>query len=337
MKTAHIYIYGIIDDFQEQSEGYVNLNSIRKQLEIQKDFDKIDVHIHSDGGYVSEGFAIYDYLRSQGKPITTKVEGNCYSIATVIALAGDKRIMTSNASFFVHCPWGMAGGDANDIQKYADDLAKEEDNLAEFYKDKTNLSKEKALDLMKKEEFITPKDALDMGFITEIEDTVKAVALYKINSKKNNMSNKNLNERISFLEKIFKKPKAIILQDANGVEIDFYELEDDTTPSIGDKANVDDKSAEGNYIMPDGVTYIFEAGVLIEIKPPTEDEEMADTESELQDLRQEVEKIKARYRHEIKNLKTEIKTLKNNISSKFNYEPELEKRKNSKSRKLFKD
>ena len=100
MKIAHVFAYGVVDCWQDSSAsewGYINLKTVKDQIEAQKGFDEILIHIHSDGGDVNEGFAIYENLKSLGKPITAQIEGNCFSIATVIALAGDKRLMTSNA------------------------------------------------------------------------------------------------------------------------------------------------------------------------------------------------------------------------------------------------
>ena len=91
MKVGDIFIYG--DVYNQQSEqqntawGEVSLTSVKNQVKnLAADTDEYIVHIHSRGGDVYEGFAIHDYLRTLNKPVTTKIEGLCASIATIIAL-----------------------------------------------------------------------------------------------------------------------------------------------------------------------------------------------------------------------------------------------------------
>lgn len=368
MEEAHVYIYGIIDYWQDEAAGQfglVNLKEVKRQVEAQKDAKSITVHIHSPGGVVTEGFAIHDFIRSQGKPVTTVIEGECASIATVIALAGDTRKMTSNSDFMIHMPWGMAAGESEDIQKYADLLRRDEDKIADFYAKKTKLGKDQILDMMKKETFMSAEEALDHGFITEIATVMKAVALLKPNSKSNKMAKEGLTKEeaqgmFAKLEEKFKnllganKPKAKLVQDANGTEIDFTDLAEDDTPSVGDKATVDGSPAEGEYVMPSGETFVFAAGELTEIKDD-EKEETEDSSEEVENLKEEVQNLKDQLKtanadkkkaedslkkneEKIKDLEKDFKAFKKDIGSSFNHEP---KKKNYKeggnSRQVWKD
>lgn len=366
MKQAHIYIYGIIDFWQDdkaQEFGYVNLKSVKNQVQKQGEFEELIVHIHSDGGDVEEGFAIHDYLRSLGKSITTKVEGNCYSIATVIALAGDKRVITSNANFLIHNPWGWTAGEREEVQKYADELGKLEEKIADFYASKTNLSKEEALALMKVETSFNADEALARGFATEIATTMRAVAFYNhknksiknIDMSKEVLTKNEAEKKFSLLEKGLEKiqnllsgknkTSALVLQDANGVEIDFTDLEDTATPEVGDVATIDGKEASGEFVMPDGRTFVFEAGKLTEIK-----EEVAQMNEENEQLKEQVSNLEAQNKklkkdlesakNEIKNFVSELADLKKDVSSSFDYNPEIlnkkEKNGGEKTRNLFK-
>lgn len=354
METAHIYIYGDIGCYQDSFSaewGEITLTNVRQQYEAQKDAESITLHIHSPGGYVSEGFAIHDYVRSLGKPVTTIIEGMCYSIATVIALAGDTRKMTSNADFMIHNPWGGAMGDSSEIQRYADDLKKEENRIAEFYAKKTNISTEQALELMKAETFMSAEQALQNGFITEIAAVMKAVA--KFNPEKPKMSKENnltKDEALGMFAKLEEKLKNIftkqsqakLVQDANGAEIDFPELEADDTPAIGDKATIDGSPAEGERVMPSGETYVFTAGELTEIKPAEEAEEDVEAlkaerdalkeQLEAQNLKAteaqaEAQALKTELdanQEGLKEIQKEIKALKSSIGSDFNHDSDKE-------------
>lgn len=369
MDIAKIYIYGVIDSWQDNASedyGYVNLTGIKKQLDSQPNFKEIEVHIHSEGGVVSEGFAIHDFLRSQGVPVTTIIDGMCASIATVVLLAGDIRVGTENAKPFIHNPWGMATGDKNEIRKYADELDVIENDIADFYASKTKLTKEKALEYMRNETTFTSNEALTNGLLTKIESVMRAVALLKHKSIK--MAKEDLTKEdvkgmfdgvLNAIKNIGKKAKILnkTVTDANGVDVVFPDVEDDATEVVGDKATIDGAAAEGDVLMPSGETYVFAAGVLTEIKPSEEEEEdvealkqkITDLETELADAKNQAQASKAKakeHKTEVKNLKKEVETigesvkeLKKNIGSNFNYKPNKKnfKKTEGESRKVFKE
>ena len=125
-----IKIYGEIVPFQDTwiiDNGYCNLTHVQKQLKEAEGQD-VTVNINSFGGDVEEGFAIYTELRKYAKDndakITTRAVGRCASIATVIFLAGDKRVLTEYVEPFVHNAWTYTMGDSKQIQKVAADLEK---------------------------------------------------------------------------------------------------------------------------------------------------------------------------------------------------------------------
>ena len=341
METAHIYIYGDIGYWQSADAadwGEVTLKDVKNQVEQQSDAEELTVHIHSPGGYVTEGFAIHDFLKSQGKPVTTIIEGMCYSIATVIALAGDTRLMTSNSDFMIHNPWGGAVGDSNEIQKYADDLKNLEQKAADFYAAKTNITAEQALELMKAETFMTPEEALDKGFITEIASVMKAVAKFNPNSKKMAKKAKSEKKAKSILAKLENMlglgAQNKMVLDANGAEIDFPDLEDDDTPSVGDSATIDGSPADGEHVMPNGETYVFADGALSEIieseeEEEEESEEMAQLQEENTQLKKDIKAVKksekalkkenATIKASLKDLQDDVLDLKKSIKSEFNH------------------
>ncbi|MFL9845129.1 hypothetical protein [Flavobacterium rhizosphaerae] len=56
-----------------------------------------------------------------------------------------------------------------------------------------------------------------------------------------------------------------IVQDATGDEINFPDVNDSDAATIGDTALINDKPATGEYVMPDGRTFIFRDGKLSKI------------------------------------------------------------------------
>jgi len=83
---------------------------------------KINVHINSGGGSVFGGIAIYNILKRHNAEIVVYVEGLAASIASVIAMAGDKIIIPANAQMMIHKPSSITWGNADDMRKEADIL-----------------------------------------------------------------------------------------------------------------------------------------------------------------------------------------------------------------------
>jgi ATP-dependent Clp endopeptidase proteolytic subunit ClpP len=327
---SHVFIYDIIDS---SGSWGVNLKAVMAQVD--KEADSIIVHINSDGGDVVEGFAIHDYLRSLGKPITTKIEGRCYSIATVIALAGDKRVMMPNAEFMVHNPWGMIEGDAEQIEQYANWVRDAETRLINFYAKKINTPTDEIAGMMKATTFMSAEKAKEYGFITEIENNYKAVA--KINIERMKELNKEdktwLAGQFEALKSYFTKHNAI----KNMVTLEVV-TEGGDMPVYVDSADgeVEGKNAyldeemtrpvpQGVHTLNDGreitvnadgvidsVREVAQAEADAEKKAMTEvemQEEIAALKAELQAMTDEKEKTKAELQAKQKDFETVAQTV----------------------------
>ena len=94
----------------------------------------INVHINSLGGDVFDGIAIYNTLLQNPATINIIIEGVAASIASVIAMAGDKVSMFETAMFMVHKPWTIAVGNSKDMEKSAEILDKIQDSIKAAYK-----------------------------------------------------------------------------------------------------------------------------------------------------------------------------------------------------------
>lgn len=184
--TANIFINGVIGgDFwnSNESDSGTTLADVRRQINSYPTFDKIAVFINSPGGNVDEGFAIHDLLRSYGKPVTTIGEGQVFSIATVILLAGDKgsRLMAENAKFGIHNPTPAMGviGDAKAFEDMAARLRAEEDRIINFYNQKTGIATDQIRSWMDETTVFVGNDAITNGFADGIYQTLAAVAYIK--------------------------------------------------------------------------------------------------------------------------------------------------------------
>ncbi|MCI6843812.1 MAG: Clp protease ClpP [Coriobacteriaceae bacterium] len=131
----------------------------------------IEVHINSFGGDVSEGVAIYNALRESGRDVTTVCDGFACSIASVVFMAGSRRVMRPASLLMLHNPlFQRVGGNARQLRKAADDL----DVIAELsktaYLTGTSIDAETLDAVMDAETWVDPQQAIAWGLATEVED-----------------------------------------------------------------------------------------------------------------------------------------------------------------------
>lgn len=173
-KEAEILLYGVIGD-----DGYwdeVTSKEFADQLKEVEDATIIAVRINSPGGDVFAGQAIYSMLKRCKAQIVVYVDGLAASIASLVAMAGDKVIMPKNSMMMIHKPWTISAGNANDMRQQADTLDKVEESMLAAYVEKTGLAEDEIKQLLADETWLTASMALDKGFCDEIEENeVKAL------------------------------------------------------------------------------------------------------------------------------------------------------------------
>lgn len=181
-QTASINIYGDITSYP-WAEGDTSSASLSRVLDSLSDVSQINVYINSYGGEVAEGLAIYNALKRHKAQITTYCDGFACSIASVIFMAGDKRVMNESSLLMIHNAWTLASGNAAELRKQADDLEKITQASIEAYKSHSSLAEEDIKALMDAESWLLPSEALAYGFATEIEQTTKEKASQNAFSK----------------------------------------------------------------------------------------------------------------------------------------------------------
>ena len=143
---------------------------------------KITARIHSPGGDVFEGMAIYNLIKGHPAHKVCHIDGLAASMASVIAMAFDEIIMPENAMMMIHKPWGGTIGDADDMRKYADLLDKVESTLIGAYKTKTGLSDEELQVLLADETWLTGTEAVAKGFADTLVQPLQMAA--QLNSQR---------------------------------------------------------------------------------------------------------------------------------------------------------
>lgn len=281
----------------------VTYGTIDEALAAKADDDNtIVLKIHCNGGLCTEGYAIYDRLRSVANTtIEAEVEGECSSMATIILLAASKRRAMQNSRFCIHkprMPWYFCEDMTEDeAMKAYEDLHDETERMLKIYTERTGQTREALEALMKEDKYITADEAKDLGFIQEI---VQPISATKKMSKPNSLKRMLLSvckaaglteEEIREGMKAETEPQALSLKTDDGTDLEIDS--DGNTPHVGDDAKPD-----GTHHMPDGSTIIIENGKITEIKEkeeqsgdgkePEKDEEKESLKTENQSLKDQV-------------------------------------------------
>ncbi|NBN74768.1 MULTISPECIES: ClpP-like prohead protease/major capsid protein fusion protein [unclassified Proteus (in: enterobacteria)] len=169
-QTVDIYIYDEIGGWgisaRRFTEDLISLGNL----------SHINLHIHSPGGEVFDGIAIYNQLKNHSATITVFIDGLAASMASVIAMVGDTVIMPKNAMMMIHKPWGVSWGDANDMREYADLLDKLENVLIPAYVAKTGKTTEEITAMLEQETWLDGDECVEHGFADKVIEPVKAMA-----------------------------------------------------------------------------------------------------------------------------------------------------------------
>lgn len=246
----------------------------------------IELHLHSNGGSVSEGWSIYDRLRATGKEIHAIVEGKAASMATVILMAAPKENRRSyeNAEILIHNPYILTGGafTADELARLEREMRKDQDKMLDLYVDrcsdaeddeeKRQALREELQKLMDEDVYITPARAMELGLIGEIIPPVSAKADGHSSNKPNKvkeMKDEKTEVKQSLLNKMLAKlgfksiDEVKFGMDLNTADGQTLTVErEEGSPEVGDKATPD-----GEHVMPDGSTIVVVEGVITEIKP----------------------------------------------------------------------
>ncbi|WP_421743863.1 head maturation protease, ClpP-related [Clostridioides difficile] len=226
--SAELFFYGDIVSESWLSEYYEDdkcPSDVIKFLEELEGIKNINVHLNSGGGSAFAGLAIYNQLKRYNANITTFVDGLAASIASVIAMAGNRIVMPENALLMIHKPLSWCGGNADDFKKEIEILDTCQKSILNVYmtKAKPNIKEEEINDLINAETWLTGEEA-SKYFEIELEGNVNTVAcssnyfdrykntpkdkIGKLKNTKNNLELPTMEEEVKILiERIKNKTK----------------------------------------------------------------------------------------------------------------------------------
>jgi ATP-dependent Clp protease protease subunit len=137
----------------------------------QEDPDKdINMYIHSPGGVIPAGLAIYDTMQLIRPDVATYCVGVTASMATVLLSAGaaGKRYAMPHATVHMHQAMGGGRGQAVDVEIMAKELLRNNEIIRTILAKHTGQSDERIRSDFDRDFFMDPDQAKEYGLIDEI-------------------------------------------------------------------------------------------------------------------------------------------------------------------------
>jgi ATP-dependent protease ClpP protease subunit len=173
--TAELLIFDVIGEYDFLGE--VGAKQFAASLNaLPKSVKRLDIHINSPGGSLTEAQAIYSRLADHASQKNVYIDGIAASAASIVAMVGHKVYIRSNANLMIHLPSGLSIGNANDMRTMAAALDSMTEGMINVYNKKTGMSREDIRALLTAETWMDADSAVAKGFADEVRGVVKAAA-----------------------------------------------------------------------------------------------------------------------------------------------------------------
>ena len=136
--------------------------------DLYADDGDVTIFIRSPGGNVFAAAEIYTMIRDYPGFVTVKIDSIAASAASVVAMAGDRVLMSPVAMMMCHDPATIAMGNAHAMEKAISTLNEVKESIINAYQAKTGLSRNKIAKLMSDETWFNARKAVELGFADEI-------------------------------------------------------------------------------------------------------------------------------------------------------------------------
>jgi len=156
-----IKLYGVIGEDCRAAD-------IKRQLDAMDQSQPLVVRIHSEGGVVTDGLALYDAFKAYAGPKRAIIESAAFSIASHIAMAFDDVQITENGYLMIHNPHMEVAGDNAAHTQAAEVLTMLKASMVTAYTGKTGKSEQEITSVMNAETWINAKTALANGYVNSI-------------------------------------------------------------------------------------------------------------------------------------------------------------------------
>jgi ATP-dependent protease ClpP protease subunit len=174
--AAELLIFDVIGNWEDFGE--VSAKAFAADLaKLPQSVKRLDIHINSPGGSLSEANAIYSRLADHPSNKIIYVDGISASAATLIQMVGHKVYMRANATMMIHLPMAIGVGNADDMRTVAAALDVHGEAMINLYAKRTGLERDKLRDFMAAETWFSAQQAVEKGFADEVRGVIKAAAV----------------------------------------------------------------------------------------------------------------------------------------------------------------
>jgi len=139
----------------------------------------VQLYIHSPGGSVTAGLAIYDTMQFIRPDVSTICIGSSASMATILLCAGakGKRLALPNATIHMHpAGVGQIGGYAPDVEIQARELLRMQSKIRQIMADHTGQTIEKISHDFDRDLYMDAQQALAYGIVDEVMTNMNSVS-----------------------------------------------------------------------------------------------------------------------------------------------------------------
>ncbi len=139
-------------------------------LHMEEPEKDISVYVHSPGGSVTAGLAIYDTMQFVKCDVSTYCLGQAASMGALLLAAGTKgkRYALPHARVMIHQPWGGAQGTASDIHIQATEILKLKGQLNQILAKHTSQSLERIERDTDRDYFMSAEESKAYGIVDEV-------------------------------------------------------------------------------------------------------------------------------------------------------------------------
>jgi ATP-dependent Clp protease protease subunit len=155
-------------------------------LQMEDSKKDINLYIHSPGGYVTAGMAIYDTMQFMTCDVATYCIGMAASMSAVLLAAGTKgkRFSLPNSRIMIHQPSGGARGQASDISIQAREILRLKKSLNEIMAHHTGQPVETIDRDMERDNYMSAEAARDYGIVDEVVKSRREIPMVEANGSR---------------------------------------------------------------------------------------------------------------------------------------------------------
>jgi ATP-dependent Clp endopeptidase proteolytic subunit ClpP len=167
-KNKEIYLYGVIGKKKD-----IDTTALISEIETSRKSGVRDFvfYVNSEGGEVSQGSSLYNYLERTDIGVTWVVDGLAASMAAMLLCSPKHTVKAArHAKFMYHKVWGATSGNSTEVRAYADMIDTFEASLVEMMAARMERSAEevKATFFDGSDHWLSAAEAKSLGLVDEI-------------------------------------------------------------------------------------------------------------------------------------------------------------------------